>query len=75
MYQAGFDLFATHPDKAWSLADCISFGVIDRGLSEALTADHRFAQAGFRVVCKEQRQASATRHNRARSGEAALLQT
>ena len=27
VYQAGFDLFAARPDKAWSLTDCISFGV------------------------------------------------
>ena len=25
VYQAGFDLFASRPDKAWSLTDCISF--------------------------------------------------
>jgi uncharacterized protein len=53
VYQAGFDLFATRPDKAWSLTDCISFGVMaERGLSEALTADHHFEQAGFRAVFK-----------------------
>ncbi len=52
-YQAGFDLFATRPDKAWSLTDCISFGVMtERGLLEALTADHHFEQAGFRAVFK-----------------------
>ncbi len=53
VYQAGFDLFATRPDKAWSLTDCISFGVMtERNLSEALTADHHFEQAGFRAVFK-----------------------
>ena len=53
-YQAGFDLFANRPDKAWSLTDCISFGVMtERGLSEALTADHHFEQAGFRAVFKQ----------------------
>lgn len=53
VYQMGFDLFATRPDKAWSLTDCISFGVMtERGLSEALTADHHFEQAGFRAVFK-----------------------
>jgi predicted nucleic acid-binding protein len=52
-YQAGFDLFATRPDKGWSLTDCISFGVMaERGLSEALTTDHHFEQAGFRAVFK-----------------------
>ncbi len=53
VYQAGFDLFAARPDKAWSLTDCISFEVMrERGLSDALTADHHFEQAGFRAVFK-----------------------
>jgi uncharacterized protein len=53
VYQAGFDLFANRPDKAWSLTDCVSFAVMtERNLSEALTADHHFEQAGFRAVFK-----------------------
>jgi predicted nucleic acid-binding protein len=53
VYQAGFDLFAARPDKGWSLTDCISFGVMtERRLSEALTADHHFEQAGFRAIFK-----------------------
>jgi uncharacterized protein len=53
VYEAGFNLFAARPDKAWSLTDCISFGVMtQRGLSDALTADHHFEQAGFRAVFK-----------------------
>jgi uncharacterized protein len=53
VYEAGFDLFANRPDKAWSLTDCISFAVMtEHKLSEVLTADHHFAQAGFRVVFK-----------------------
>jgi len=51
VYQAGFALFASRRDKGWSLTDCISFGVMtERGLSEALTADHHFEQAGFRAI-------------------------
>ena len=51
VYQAGFELFANRPDKAWSLTDCISFGVMaERKLSDALTADQHFEQAGFRAV-------------------------
>ena len=53
VYQAGFELFAARTDKAWSLTDCISFAVMaERGLSDALTADHHFDQAGFRAVFK-----------------------
>lgn len=53
VYQAGFDLYETRSDKDWSLTDCISFAVMsERGLSEALTADHHFEQAGFRAVFK-----------------------
>lgn len=53
-YQAGFDLYAARSDKSWSLTDCISFSVMtDRGLIEALTADHHFEQAGFHAVFKK----------------------
>jgi predicted nucleic acid-binding protein len=53
VYRAGLDLFADRPDKAWSLTDCISFAVMSgRGLTEALTADHHFEQAGFRAIFK-----------------------
>ena len=44
----GLALYRDRPDKGWSLTDCISFVVMDdRGLSDALTGDHHFAQAGF----------------------------
>ncbi len=53
IYQTGFELFESRSDKDWSLTDCISFTVMtQRGLSEALTADHHFTQAGFRAVFK-----------------------
>lgn len=51
VYGRGFDLFAARPDKEWSLTDCISFAVMtDRKLTDALTADRHFTQAGFRAV-------------------------
>jgi predicted nucleic acid-binding protein len=41
-------LWKSRPDKLWSLADCASFVVMrHRRLTEALTADHHYEQAGF----------------------------
>jgi predicted nucleic acid-binding protein len=52
-FQRGLDLFAARPDKLWSLTDCISFAVMrDRRLTDALTADHNFEQAGFRALLR-----------------------
>ena len=44
----GFEMYRRRLDKDWSLTDCISFVVMrERGITEALTADHHFQQAGF----------------------------
>jgi predicted nucleic acid-binding protein len=54
LFERGIDLFSRRPDKEWSLTDCISFVVMtDRGLTDALTGDHHFEQAGFRAVLRE----------------------
>lgn len=51
VYWQGFDLYQRRPDKEWSLTDCISFVVMaDEGLTEALTGDHHFEQAGFTAL-------------------------
>jgi len=48
LFERGIALFTQRPDKKWSLTDCISFVVMEeQGISEALTADHHFEQAGF----------------------------
>jgi predicted nucleic acid-binding protein len=53
LFGAGVDLFRRRPDKDWSLIDCISFIVMkNEGISEALTADRHFEQAGFVVLLK-----------------------
>lgn len=47
-FEAGFKLYEERADKSWSLTDCLSFVVMkDLGISEALTADRHFEQAGF----------------------------
>ena len=49
----GIELFCQRSDKSWSLVDCISFIVMqDHGLTEALTGDHHFEQAGFIALLK-----------------------
>ncbi|MBJ7898803.1 MAG: PIN domain-containing protein [Cyanobacteria bacterium RI_101] len=53
LYQLAFDLFKQREDKEWGLVDCISFIVMqDRGISDALTADTHFQQAGFRALLR-----------------------
>jgi predicted nucleic acid-binding protein len=48
LLQEGIDLYAQRSDKEWSLTDCISFVVMTReGITEALTGDRQFEQAGF----------------------------
>lgn len=47
----GIELYEARSDKDWSLTDCTSFIVMqDRGLTDALTGDHHFEQAGFRPL-------------------------
>ena len=51
LLEAGLALFAERPDKGWSLTDCISFAVMEQyGIKEALSCDHHFEQAGFRLL-------------------------
>jgi uncharacterized protein len=53
LYLEGIRLYAARPDKEWSLTDCISFVVMRReGLSDALTGDHHFEQAGFTALLR-----------------------
>lgn len=44
-------LYKLMADKQWSLVDCVSFELMrERGIDEALTPDHHFTQAGFRIM-------------------------
>ena len=47
----GVERFRKRPDKDWPLTDCISFVVMeDEGISDALTGDRHFEQAGFKAI-------------------------
>lgn len=51
LFNAGLELYESRPDKNWSITDCISFVVMRRRkITEALTSDHHFEQAGFRAL-------------------------
>ncbi len=48
LIEAGWNLYAARPDKDWGIVDCISFIVMQKqNVTEALTADKHFEQAGF----------------------------
>lgn len=54
LFLDGVMLYAKRRDKEWSLTDCISFVVMRREkLTEALTGDRHFEQAGFRALLAE----------------------
>ncbi|MGD0094624.1 MAG: PIN domain-containing protein [Planctomycetota bacterium] len=53
LFARGLELYASRPDKDWSVTDCISFVVMqERGIREALTGDRHFDQAGFKALLK-----------------------
>jgi predicted nucleic acid-binding protein len=47
------ELYHQHADKKWTLTDCVSFVIMrDRNVTDALTGDKHFAQAGFVALLK-----------------------
>lgn len=51
--EQAWELLTQRQDKIWSLVDCSSFVIMqERGLTDALTSDHHFEQAGFRCMLK-----------------------
>jgi len=55
LIDSAVQLFRTRPDKDWSLTDCLSFVVMERRqMTEALTADRHFEQAGLKVTMLDQ---------------------
>jgi len=48
LFERGVKIYLDRMDKEWTLTDCTSFVVMrDLGLTEALTADRHFEQAGM----------------------------
>src|SRR5438034_108058 len=53
LFDHGIDLYRKRPDKSWSLTDCISFVVMEQEeVTEALSGDHHFEQAGFKALMR-----------------------
>jgi predicted nucleic acid-binding protein len=51
LFDRAISLFASRPDKEWSVTDCTTFVVMaEHGVQEALTADRHFEQAGFVAI-------------------------
>jgi len=51
LFEQALELFRNRPDKEWGLVDCVSLIVMqERGLTEALTTDVHYEQAGFRAL-------------------------
>ncbi len=51
LFERGLSLYNARPDKGWSLTDCIPIVVMaDEELTEALTGDRHFEQAGFAAL-------------------------
>lgn len=55
LFNEGFNVYRQRQDKVWGLTDCTSFVVMqEHQLSEALTTDDDFIQAGFRALMLEE---------------------
>ncbi len=51
LLEQAISLYAQHADKKWGLVDCLSFIVMrENGVTEALSFDHDFEQAGFTLL-------------------------
>ena len=48
LFERALALYGERMDKEWGLTDCLSFVVMqERNLTQALTTDRHFSQAGF----------------------------
>lgn len=54
LYRRAFALYQSRSDKEWGMTDCISFVVMtSEKITEALTTDAHFQQAGFIALMRE----------------------
>lgn len=52
--ERAFNFYRSRPDQSWGLTDCVSFIVMqDRGITDALSADQHYVQAGFRAILRD----------------------
>jgi predicted nucleic acid-binding protein len=53
-FSAAKAYFRKHADHGYSFSDCTSFILMrELKISDALTADHHFVEAGFRALLRE----------------------
>jgi predicted nucleic acid-binding protein len=53
-FRRAMDRYGSAADKEWGITDCSSFDIMeDKRISEALTYDHHFEQAGFRALLRD----------------------
>ena len=53
LWDRALKLHLDRGDKQWSLADCVSFSVMEeRQITRALAYDHHFEQAGFEALLR-----------------------
>jgi predicted nucleic acid-binding protein len=53
LLERGLRLYIERLDKDWELTDCISFQVMtEYGITDALTSDRHYQQAGFRALLR-----------------------
>jgi predicted nucleic acid-binding protein len=53
LLEMGYKLYRSRMDKEWGLVDCVSFVTMKQlGITESLTADLHFKQAGFATLLR-----------------------
>lgn len=53
-FREAIERYRTRDDKTWGLTDCTSFLIMEqKGIADALSADHDFQQAGFNALLFE----------------------